>query len=997
VTAVRRGVTGHEVLARASYLGERLDGGWVRPARAITDAGRRRFDRWRNRLGDIEPADAFPGVDEERLLLAFSGAEIVRAPEGEPWADLLVEHVREPLPPRQSDAADGHPHRQLFDPIVGRAWSAVRRGGRLPAHALAGCEGRTLSGIAGWLGPAVHQSFDAFRQSRRHPLDVVLAAARDPIPDGLHRDFIDSCGPGGVELWRRRPVLARLAAQYACDDAAFVSDVLDVLDADRGELVGLLGHDPGALVELEHGLGDRHDGGRTVCRLRFADGTQLIHRPRPHDGLDVLNRVVAGLPDVPVPPLPRQLSLGTHCWVEFLAAEEVVDLERYHVAAGALLAVLRAVGASDVHRENLIRTAHGPAVIDAEVVAHPIGPRESSFADGIADRVLPGPDVLDSVLRTGLLPAWDCTESGTVVDFGHLSPRMTVEPGVGSYRILEHAGTDAERLVAPAPTPAGRPDLPAPDYQPQRWADAVVEGYRQAAGQLVGRADRPVADLTGVRVRFITRPTRSYAEVLLRAMQRPGLSDGVDLDIEFEVVRATGTADAGIVAAEQQDLRRLDIPFFDFEPVTGEFRHGGRRLDGRGVTGAEAALPTLDRTDVDRQVDVVRASMSALDGGPILSGDSCSGLAHTVLTDLLDRRVRARGGATSWFGSQAQAGSVRFLRAPVGWSLYDGQPGIALALAAGAVALGSDELDEAARLAMAPVVDRVVDDPDSLVDQVGVGYLSGAAGIVWAVRRSAGLLDDAGAHDAADLLESRLIGRLLSQKSYGTDELDLTVGIVGSLVVLAGETRVDHRRGPVVRHLTRAVLDRTPADADLAAGMAHGWAGVAYALDRAAPLLAGDPELADAAATRASDARKLADERAEGLRWCAGRTGAALVLGRAAVDTRLLADDVVDGTPHHLCCGLIGAAVSTLASTAAALPDRVAAPSIAEHRADLARSVLERLRHEAVPRYVRALPAGLHQPGLLQGAAGVALGLLLLDGHDVPNPLTASTGRGHVP
>jgi hypothetical protein len=58
--------------------------------------------------------------------------------------------------------------------------------------------------------------------------------------------------------------------------------------------------------------------------------------------------------------------------------------------------------------------------------------------------------------------------------------------------------------------------------------------------------------------------------------------------------------------------------------------------------------------------------------------------------------------------------------------------------------------------------------------------------------------------------------------------------------------------------------------------------------------------------------------------------------------------------------------------------------------------VLNRLRREAVPRYFRSLPAGLHQPGLLQGAAGVALGLLLLDGHDVPNPLTGSAGREQI-
>jgi len=46
-----------------------------------------------------------------------------------------------------------------------------------------------------------------------------------------------------------------------------------------GELLG--GIDPGPVVAIDPGLGDAHQGGRTVAAVCFADGRKVIYKPRP--------------------------------------------------------------------------------------------------------------------------------------------------------------------------------------------------------------------------------------------------------------------------------------------------------------------------------------------------------------------------------------------------------------------------------------------------------------------------------------------------------------------------------------------------------------------------------------------------------------------------------------------------------------------------------------------------------------------------------------------
>ncbi|GAA2529180.1 DUF4135 domain-containing protein [Pilimelia columellifera] len=964
------------LLADASFLDERLAGCWVGPGEQVTDRGRDRLVRWRQRLGGPEALArrlAGLGADEPTALRALSGARWIGAPRA-PWASLLTAHLAGPtLAQHHWPGAYGW----LVGPITERAFAGLADRfrhldptGQVIAGALADQVGRA----AWWLGPALHHSFADYRARRRHRLDIALLRRSGSHAHELFEDFAAAAGPGGIQVWRQRPVLARLCAQLAADAAATVAETLDKLAADAPTLAAQLNVSRLApLRRLVTGAGDRHEGGRTVSRIDFADGRSVWFRPRRHDGLALL----AGAQR-----RPWQLAGDHHAWVEHVAGDQPSDLRRYHERAGELLAVLRRHGATDIHRDNLVVTEDGPVVIDAETLAHPVTDFELALARELDDRPLPATALTRSVLRVGLLPSWDCSADGQVLDGAHLSPALPAVSRIGLPRV-DRPGTDAEAVVVEPADLGARADLPAADYQPAGWTDAVLAGYDRVG------ADSPPERPAGLRARLLLRYTRRYLDVLLGALGTAALDAGVDLDVALAGLPPGGEGISPMMrAAEEADLRRLDVPYFEHEPATGAVLHHGRMV-GRWRPAAAPAPSAATPSGSDGAVQraLISSALRCGDGAPTLTGGptvedvdgqgtrgveaAMADLSGRLLTDLLDRSVPVADGI-SWLGFEHRHG--RFPRLPVGWSLYDGQAGIAFALAAAATV--HSDLAEPAAQALAPLTARALADPAGLCDTLGPGYLHGAAGIVWGLRHAGRLAGDRStAAPAAAALEEELCRWLLgpAPERFG---LDLAAGLAGAVAVLAapggGPGRAPERlRRAATRQATRLVVDAAvPAQP----GLAHGAAGTALALARSVDHLDRDGQ---ARAVAAVARHRATAATGAGWTWCSGAVGAALAGGTApsALDVPGLPADA----PHHLCCGVVGAAVVG------------AAPGGAPGTA--ADSVLSRLRSDARPRYLRPLPPGLHQPGLMQGAAGLALGLLLLAGPPLPNPLTLSAGE----
>ena len=103
--------------------------------------------------------------------------------------------------------------------------------------------------------------------------------------------------------------------------------------------------------------------------------------------------------------IPRVVDRGAYGWCECIEprfAEDHASLSRFYQGLGHSLAVMRLIGGSDLHSENLIACNDRPVLVDCETLFTPaVKARSSGFGDAtdIAGELAGG-----TILATGLLP-----------------------------------------------------------------------------------------------------------------------------------------------------------------------------------------------------------------------------------------------------------------------------------------------------------------------------------------------------------------------------------------------------------------------------------------------------------------------------------------------------------------------------------------------------------------------------------------------------------------
>ncbi|MGZ0238063.1 type 2 lanthipeptide synthetase LanM family protein, partial [Streptomyces sp. CPS1] len=516
------------------------------------------------------------------------------------------------------------------------------------------------------------------------------------------------------ELCAAYPVLARMLGQTALDALDATAELVARFRTDREDLVaGLLdGRDPGALVRVELGLGDAHQGNRSVAVLHFAGGARIVYKPRPLGQHALLDELAAWL-DAKMPGLAlrtaRTVRREGYGWLEFVAhrwCRSVTETDAFYRRQGALLALLYAVDGADMHYENVIACGDQPVLVDAETLLHTgLGQAMTAGADPAAD-ALHG-----SVHRTCLLPHLLIGEHGAL-DISALG-RSTDGTFPSEGLRWEDSGLDTMRAVrGPLLSPAGQ-NQPLPGGRPLEGADhraALLDGFRTAYAAIAAHG----AELTGDEgpltagadspARLIARSTRLYATLLEESTHPALLGDALARDEVFAVLWTESEHDAArrrLVEHETADLWRGDVPLFSHRP-SGT---GVRTADGTWLPDVlpEASLAAvrkkiarMDEIDCRDQEWIVSATLAAR-GAAAPAGRPRSALAVApvpavvpdasrllaavcgIADDIAARAVRD-GGRANWLGLERVSGP-HWAVLPMGAGLAQGYCGVALFLA----------------------------------------------------------------------------------------------------------------------------------------------------------------------------------------------------------------------------------------------------------------------------------------------------------------------------
>ena len=399
------------------------------------------------------------------------------------------------------DVLPGHPPRlfeQVFSPVVRHASAELGRRsptarGLLSPAALADAETSLLDSLVQASTPTLTLEFQAFRSAHEPTLFRMLRRVKNERSSELYREFVRRLRSDGlVDLLSTYPVLGRCWGVLVQTWIDTLAEMLDRLERDRVVLSARLGVSLGVpgLDHVTMAMSDRHRGGRSVMRLDFGGGTQILYKPKGLRLERAFCHLLRWLNRRGAPVTLRAIEVvdrGDYGWVEYVEAAECgrrEDVATYYRRAGALLCLVHLLDGTDCHLENIVAAGPDPVLVDAEALLH--HRVAAGHSAGGARQIDVDANVVQqhrrSVLRTGMLPGWTLDDGGNPVDTSGLG-------GFGEQateRQLLHWGAREQRR---APVSAGVlrrlppahnvPTLDSVPQSPLDFRNELVAGFTQ--------------------------------------------------------------------------------------------------------------------------------------------------------------------------------------------------------------------------------------------------------------------------------------------------------------------------------------------------------------------------------------------------------------------------------------------------------------------------------------------------------------------------------------
>ena len=596
--------------------------------------------------------------------------------------------------------------------------------------------------------------------------------------------------PGGRDYWAARfPVLEETFAHIADNAVAAWSEFLVRISEDWAEFAMLLPSPPRRVLSLHGYAGDPHNGGRSVI-IVVTDVGSVVYKPRQ---LDTDRAFAAALNWLSARTALdvrhfRLLDRSTYGWTEFVIASDCqtdAGVGRCYERSGMLLGTLFVLGGGDVHYENIICAGEHPFVVDIESLL--TGPLN---ADTARDRARQRARI-ETLMNTCYLPClmpvgdgfMDVTgagyRAGQEITFSNRLPVELDEKVVaGTVSMISYPSPNI-------PTIGGTPSTSA-DYVAHIEAGfaAAMQAFLEHGADFLARV---LPDFRTTCSRFIPRATIQYAETVRKSCHPHACVDRAAHDRVISALANdlpwSSRASRLILCAEIAAIRQADIPFFKSQcSSTSIWTSDGTEIRGifqqSGYDSIVGRLKRLSRTEIARQLDVIRLSFSA-SRGRVSHGGSVvqalpfdAGIVRDTARQIGDRLLAtaiSSGRGLHWMGRTMMG--KRFSVALASSDLYGGEAGIGIFFAE---LYRHTRLRRHRRAAMACL--SSVRTSFATQDTV-FGTFEGLAGLLYAeilIARSLGVPN-------APYLATHL--ETLSQQVEGDRTLDLIGGAAGVLLV----------------------------------------------------------------------------------------------------------------------------------------------------------------------------------------------------------------------
>lgn len=616
-----------------------------------------------------------------------------------------------------------------------------------------------------------------------------------PLDYQSYRSLYDSCD-GYRRLFKEYPVLARLTATVCKNFIAnIVEPMIHFLD-DFDDLIASQilrpAVDGDTITSVSLGLGDSHQGGRSVLSITFG-GQKLYYRPRSAPEFSLFNAAVSRT-DISLPKVPH-LNRTNHCWVAYLEQAEYaeVDLTDFFVKFGGLAALLHCFGAKDMHFENIIGTSAGPIPVDLETLLHPLTQSRPSDAQEAAVQYLN-----DSPLGTGVFPVTaNVGEQSSIEASAILGGLITSKTTIDRIEFINGTPTLQKVTVERLPSKSLPKHMSMEDVRDH--IPHIVEGFQEALNKILNEKGALLdlaASYSRNSCRVLLRPTYLY-DACLRTLRHPTYMKSM-LAREHFLLRlwkahSDSKFSSAVIDAEVTSLLVQDIPFFQAEissrmllaPPTGDALQKSaldrftERLTGSTISMTQQRACVLVEESLNAGCIVQRKARKLIDQPLRPISESVMRELCEILYQKFIETAFITDNDVTWVGFSSSKDSESLRLAPLGDTLYDGLGGIAVALGA-YYSISNDE-------SAAKLVQLCLTHLERLLDELGahsrlpVGAFSGISGFLYSYAKSSELIGESPAYLRAN--ESQLV-QMLERTASKDQYLDLSSGSAGALCVL---------------------------------------------------------------------------------------------------------------------------------------------------------------------------------------------------------------------
>lgn len=660
-------------------------------------------------------------------------------------------------------------------------------------------------------------------------------------------------------LDRRYPTLQQRLQRSLHQQRKAIEALLERFIADRAALLPLLGRPAGHLKALNLGQGDLHAGGQTVARLTL-DGGEVMYKPRSlriDHALETLLAKVFGAGDQRIR-VPAVIDRGEYGWAAFVThryCDNDAELRQFYQGLGHWLAILRLLGGTDIHQENLIAAGAVPVVIDVESLfaATPAGePSSYGHAYDIAQAL-----IRSSVLRTGIVPFRSPALGFDGVDLSAAGALPNQQPKVHAPIIIHEGTTEARVKVIDIEVTTAQ-NHPSPNPDVSLFWDHISEGFLEATTRLRhydGRGElRPwLAAFEHCKARDIRRPTQAYMELGRMLWHPASLHDEAkaierarDLLARNAAVVAIAPSAAHEIAAEIDDLRHGDVPIFvallspaRIDTAIADWR--AMRIDLEELTIRSALVATVLNRRIDEPDREGRTYFARHPHADHLDARRRR-LAVDAVERLLRLAVRGNDGSVTWITPETSKSGWQVQ--PLQVDVYFGLGGVTFALAGYLREVECGRADAVhgveATLEGALQILRALEAAEK---PATLGGFSGYGARIWTWLSLHDLLQRPQLIDRAITCAQALEGEGFDHDAY-FDILDGTSGVIVPLLELAevtGDRRWLTLATRAALHLeATAIVDShgarwpTTVFAEPIGGFAHGATGVGWSLARLA-------------------------------------------------------------------------------------------------------------------------------------------------------------------